>query len=211
MHRFFSTDKGLVWMTDWVNSNYIYSYNVTDGEYAGKLHLRAEPEWSQGIAFYKGDLYITADDGNADRKEYDNLWRVTGDELLNNATFIRHELEFSVPDDFLDFGEIEGIDFNKDTDEMLVLANRGRRIVLGMPKEFYPGYDREIHEVYVFRIIDEDSSTETNVESSDSTGNSTVDSSAEPSSAALLALPGSRSVLVAIIASIGVGASMILN
>ena len=35
---------------------------------------------------------------------------------------------------------------------MLVLANRGKRIVLGMPKGLYPGYDREIHEVYVFRI-----------------------------------------------------------
>jgi hypothetical protein len=30
---------------------------------------------------------------------------------------------------------------------------RGKRIVLGMPKGFYPGYDREISEVYVFRMF----------------------------------------------------------
>ena len=29
--------------------------------YKGKLHLRAMPEWQQGIAFYDGDLYITGE------------------------------------------------------------------------------------------------------------------------------------------------------
>ena len=32
-----------------------------------------------------------------------------------------------------------------------VLLNRGARIVLGMPKGFYPGYDREISEVYRYK------------------------------------------------------------
>lgn len=170
------TDNGLVWMTDWVNGNYIYSYYVTDGAYVGKLHLRAVPEWTQGIAFYKGDLYITADDGNADRKEHDNLWKVQGESIGDNATFIRHELEFTVPDHFKDFGEIEGIAFNEDTDEMIVLANRGKRIVLGMPQGFYPGYDKEIHELFVFRIIDEDSQTEDPEGVAPSTVSNTTDS-----------------------------------
>ena len=39
------------------------------------------------------------------------------------------------------------------TDELLVLANRGSRIVLGMVKGFYPGYDKELHEVYVFEKV----------------------------------------------------------
>jgi hypothetical protein len=34
---------------------------------------------------------------------------------------------------------------------MLVLANRGKRVVLSMPKGLYPGYEREVSEVYVFR------------------------------------------------------------
>jgi len=150
------TDNGLVWMTDWVKGNFIYSYNLTDGEYMGKIHLRAEVEWTQGIAFYKGDLYITADDGVADRKETDNLWKVPAETLGQNATYIRHELSFEVPEHFRDWGEIEGIDFNRETDEMIVLTNRGRRIVLGTPMEFYPGYTKEIHEVYVFSLVDDD-------------------------------------------------------
>ena len=39
------------------------------------------------------------------------------------------------------------------TDDLLVLANRGARIVLGMPRGFYPGYDREIHEIYVYEKV----------------------------------------------------------
>ena len=65
------------------------------------------------------------------------------------AAYVSHELAF---DSFRDEGEIEGIAFDSSAGEMLVLANRGKRIVLGMPKGLYPGYDREIHEIYVYRI-----------------------------------------------------------
>ena len=43
--------------------------------------------------------------------------------------------------------------FDPATDDLLVLANRGARIVLGMPRGFYPGYDGEVHEVYVFEKV----------------------------------------------------------
>ena len=49
-------------------------------------------------------------------------------------------------------GEIEGIAFDTEAGEMIVLANRGKRIILGMPKGLYPGYDREIHELYVYSM-----------------------------------------------------------
>ena len=78
----------------------------------------------------------------------DNLWRVAA-EPKATAAYVRHELTF---DQFRDLGEIEGIDFDPAAGEMLVLANRGKRIVLGMPKGLYPGYEREISEVYVFRV-----------------------------------------------------------
>ena len=93
-----------------------------------------------------GDLYITNDDGDADRKEPDNLWFVPKETLLNNVTYISHEMTFDVPP-FRDYGEIEGIDFNT--------GNRGMRIVLGMPQGYYPGYTKEIHELYVFNILDD--------------------------------------------------------
>lgn len=44
--------------------------------------------------------------------------------------------------DFLRAGEIEGLAIDPQTDELLVLANRGSRIVLGMVKGFYPATTR---------------------------------------------------------------------
>ncbi len=141
-------ENGLVWMTDWVNGNFIYRYELKTGSYAGKLHLRPVPQWQQGIAAFKGSLFITADDGNAEENEVDNLWKVAA-ETTASAAYVTHELAF---DNFKDVGEIEGIAFDSRANEMLVLANRGKRVVLGMPKGFYPGYEREIHEVYIYRI-----------------------------------------------------------
>ena len=65
-----------VWLSDWVSSFYLYRYDLSDGKYTGKLHLLPSPQWHQGIAVYQDHLFITADDGNADRREHDNLWTV---------------------------------------------------------------------------------------------------------------------------------------
>lgn len=56
-------------------------------------------------------------------------------------------------DDFLRAGEIEGLTIDPVTGELLVLANRGSRIELGMVKGFYPGYDKELHEVYIYEKV----------------------------------------------------------
>ena len=63
--------------------------------------------------------------------------------------------EFSVlPEKTLDDvtrqGEIEGISFDKDKKHMLISYNRGAIIVKGMPTGFYDGYDKEIHEIFVY-------------------------------------------------------------
>ena len=141
-------ENGLVWMTDWVSGRYVYRYDLADGAYRGKLQLRSAPQWQQGIAVHDGSLYITADDGDAEDKEVDNLWKVFA-EPEATAAYVTHELAF---DSFRDVGEIEGIDFDRPAGEMLVLANRGKRVVLGMPKGLHPGYDREISEIYVYRF-----------------------------------------------------------
>jgi hypothetical protein len=137
-----------VWMTDWVNGTYVYRYDMTTDSYMGKLHLRPVPQWQQGIAAFDGSLFITADDGDAELEEVDNLWRVSTPTAASDA-YVTREKAFT---EFRRAGEIEGIDFDREAGEMLVLSNRGKRIVLGMPKGLYPGYDREIHEVYVYRI-----------------------------------------------------------
>jgi len=143
--------SGAVWMTDWVNGTYVYRYDLASGKYTGKLHLRPVPQWQQGIAAFQGRLYITADDGDAEEDEADNMWSVPA---VPDATavFVRHEKLFT---EFRRAGEIEGLDFDRTRNELLVLSNRGARIVLGMPRGFYPGYDREIHEVYVFGLAGE--------------------------------------------------------
>jgi hypothetical protein len=140
--------NGAVWMTDWVNGTYVYRYDLASGRYAGKLHLRPVPQWQQGIAASGGKLYLTADDGDAEEGEADNLWSVPA-ETGSTAAFVTHEKLFT---EFRRAGEIEGLDFDPETGELLVLSNRGARIVLGMPRGFYPGYDREIHEVYVYDV-----------------------------------------------------------
>ena len=143
-------ESGSVWMTDWVNGTYVYRYELTTETYAAKLHLRPVPQWQQGIAAIEGSLYITADDGDAESDEADNLWRIPAETGATDA-YVTHEKTFT---EFRRKGEIEGIDFDRAAGEMLVLANRGKRIVLGMPKGLYPGYEREIHEVYVYGIPD---------------------------------------------------------
>ena len=39
---------------------------------------------------------------------------------------------------------------NPKNGNLIVMSNRGARIILGMPKGFYPGYDREIHNIYIY-------------------------------------------------------------
>lgn len=143
------TEGGLLWMTDWVNGQYLYRYDLKTGEYRDKLHLRPVPQWQQGITYRNGRLYISADDGDAELNENDNLWQVKAEPTASSA-FVTHEIEFV---DFRRAGEIEGVAWDPTTGELLVLSNRGARIVLGMPSGFYPGYDREIHEVYVYRPV----------------------------------------------------------
>jgi len=136
-----------IWLTDWVNGRYLYRYDLDTGAYSARLHLRAPPQWHQGVAFRDGFLYITADDGDAEDQEVDNLWRVAA-ETRETAAYVSHEHAFH---EFLHVGEIEGITFDEKAGEMIVLANRGKRIVLGMPKGLYPGYEHEIHELYVYK------------------------------------------------------------
>lgn len=139
-------DRKAVWMTDWVDGSHIYQYDLKSGAYIGKLHLQPAPKYQQGIFYWNGNLYITADDGNAEYDEHDHIYRVEI-EPSEKTTQVTLEKTFT---EVKRAGEIEGLTVDHTTDELLVLFNRGARIILGMPKGFYPGYDREIHEVYVY-------------------------------------------------------------
>ncbi len=143
------TGRNSVWMASWVgeeSGRYLYEYDLGTGKYKRKVHMQPPPQWIQGIYVMGGSIYMTADDGTADDKEHDHLYRLDIDDHKPDVQVVR-ERTF---DDFKDYGEIEGLTRDPKTGEFLVHANRGKKIVLGMPKGFYPGYDREISDVYVY-------------------------------------------------------------
>ena len=140
-------DSGSVWMCSWADGEsgrYLYRYDLESGAYLGKHHLQPVPQWIQGIAYDDGWIYMTADDGTADLGEPDHVYRCRVD-LSRTAWPVMPERTL---DDVTLQGEIEGLSFDRAAGRMLVSYNRGAQIVLGMPKGFYQGYDREIHEIY---------------------------------------------------------------
>ena len=142
-------DHNCVWMCSWdgdESGRYLYRYDLKTGEYLGKHHIQAPPQWLQGIAYYDGSLYMTADDGTADLGEPDHVYRCKVDPEKSAFTVV---LERTLDDVTLQ-GEIEGLSFDKDNNRMLISYNRGARIVLGMPKGFYEGFDKEIHEIFEY-------------------------------------------------------------
>ena len=140
-----------VWMCSWVggeSGKYLYRYDLMTGEYLGKVRLDGPPKWLQGIACCKGSIYMTADDGDADKDEPDHLYRAEVSRKAESADVV---LEKTF-DDVTRQGEIEGLSFDRKNDKLLLLYNRGAKIKLGMPVGFYPGYDREISEVFSYHI-----------------------------------------------------------
>jgi hypothetical protein len=152
-------DKRTVWMSCWAigkesgllkgySDRYLYEYSLDDGRFLRKVHLAPSPQWIQGVYYYKGALFVTADDGEADDGAPDHLYRVNIRDNVNYA-LVTMEKAFT---EIKHQGEIEGLAFDEKADELLVHFNRGARIILGMPQGFYPGYTREISEVYRFGV-----------------------------------------------------------
>ena len=140
-------DTRIVTMCAWTDTgDHIYNYDLDTGEYLGKVQLSPSPKWIQGIAYHDGSYYLTADDGDADEEAPDHVYCF---ELTDGASEVEVKPARTIDDVQLQ-GEIEGLNFDKSSGEMLVLYNRGAKIVQGMPVGFYDGYDHEIHEVYVY-------------------------------------------------------------
>lgn len=142
-------DNDKVWMADWVDGCCLYEYDLPTGKYLRKVRLRPVPQWQQGIFMVDGRMLISADDGDADSDEADMLYIADLRGGKTSATV----LPFREMTDFRRPGEIEGLTIDPVTNDLVVLSNRGARIVLGMPKGFYPGYDREVHELYIYEKV----------------------------------------------------------
>ena len=143
-------DNRYVYMCSWVDnesSSYLYRYDLDSGDYLGRIHLQPYPQWMQGVAYHNGYLYVTCDDGVADDNDPDHLYRINIKDDV--SAYVTLEKTF---DDVILQGEIEGLSFDKENNQFLLLYNRGARIVLGMPKGFYDGYSEEIHEVFIYDL-----------------------------------------------------------
>ena len=144
-------ETGTVWMCSWVgeeSGRYLYKYDLESGEYLGRTELKDPPMWVQGVACYNGNLFLTADDGNAGMDRPDHLYRLSADPKADTAE-VYMERTF---DDVKMQGEIEGLTFDEKEKRLLLLYNRGARISAGVPEGFYDGYKREISEVFTYDI-----------------------------------------------------------
>lgn len=147
-------DSRTVYMTSWIDdesSEYLYMYDLDTGDYKGKLKMDPGPKWIQGIACYDGSLFVTSDDGDADDHAPDHMYRVDVSENME-AGSVSLEKTF---DDVTRQGEIEGLSFDDDCGQLLLLYSRGARIIAGMPTGFYEGYSEEIHEVFVYDFVED--------------------------------------------------------
>lgn len=67
-------DRNMVWMSDWVDSRYVYCYDLATGRYHTKMQCRPTPYWCQGIFIADGNIIFSADDGEAAYNIADNLY-----------------------------------------------------------------------------------------------------------------------------------------
>lgn len=142
--------RGLVWMADWVNGSHLYCYSKDTGQYYGKVELNPAPALQQGIYCRSdGCILISSDDGDADKGEPDHIYFCNPHKGAKLDTKPEVSL-FLTMDSFRRAGEIEGLCVNPSSGSLVVLSNRGARIIKGMPSGFYEGYDKEIHELYIF-------------------------------------------------------------
>ena len=142
--------RGHVWMADWVDGHALYCYDLATSAYLGRTELAPVPALQQGICVMDGKMLISCDDGDAEKDEADRLYVCSLYDKKGNLVEKTDVILFRTMDDFRRAGEIEGLTFNPEKKELTVLSNRGARIILGMPRGFYDGYDREIHELYVY-------------------------------------------------------------
>lgn len=156
--------RNMVWISDWVDSRYVYCYSLETGKYYTKMQCRPTPYWCQGIFIADNTMLFTADDGESTFNIADCIYKAdirnvsySGIKNGEAAGAIAGKLElFREMTDFRRAGEIEGLSIDPENDDLVVLNNRGVQIILGMPKGPFEeeGYTGEIHELYVYQKVE---------------------------------------------------------
>ena len=69
-------ERNLVWLSDWVDSRYVYAYSLETKQYYTKVQCRPEPYWCQGIFIADGQMLLAADDGESTYHIADNVYKM---------------------------------------------------------------------------------------------------------------------------------------
>ena len=90
----------MVWMSDWVDSRYVYCYSLETGQYYTKMQCRPTPYWCQGIFIADGKMLFTSDDGESLYNIPDNIYVADITEVhftgLQEGTEVVKDTPFSV-------------------------------------------------------------------------------------------------------------------
>jgi len=172
-------ERKMVWMSDWVDSRFVYGYSLETGKYYTKMQCRPVPYWCQGICIADSKMLFAADDGEAAYKIADNLYIANLDTVPYTGLKDGEQLAvvdhkpvktrakiaagaiagrlrlFREMNDFRRAGEIEGLSIDPANDDLVVLNNRGTQIFLGMSQGplTEEGYTAEIHELYIYEKV----------------------------------------------------------
>lgn len=135
-------DTKSIWVSSWVNERtgeFVYRYDLETGDYIERKHIKNHVPYIQGVAYYNGSLYFSADDGDAALGEPDHLYRCPVDLSLKEFTLVC-EKKF----DYVMYqGEIEGLDFDPQYNRLLLCYNRGVLIPEGYLFEVEPERDED--------------------------------------------------------------------
>lgn len=91
-------ERNMVWMSDWVDSRYVYCYDLETGKYYTKMQCYPTPYWCQGIFIADGKMLFSADDGESLYQIPDNVYvadittvpytgLVDGEEVVKDTPF----------------------------------------------------------------------------------------------------------------------------
>ena len=127
------------------SAKYLYKYDLSTGAFLESIYMENAPSQIQGVAYYDGSYYISADDGDADSDQEDHIYKLF---LSEDGTAALHA-EKGIAE-VTKQGEIEGLSFDESRKQLLVLYNYGQRIVNGVKYDFYDGYGEEEHKIYLY-------------------------------------------------------------
>ena len=134
-----------IWASSWIDgesSKYLYRYSLDTGKYLAKYELKNPPLCVQGISYFDGYIYLTADDSY---DKADHIYRVKPD--INKKVF---DVELEKTLDGLNFvAELEGLTFDTRNRRLLLISNIDSQL---LSSSSYPN-NIEMHEVFIYNIV----------------------------------------------------------